>query len=106
LLRSLGDGWDVIAFPVVLLTWRIFGGFLQQHVTTRTATERQIANGIAAGRQLLDRYQASLSEEPSRWRRVWNIGLIQVALGFACLWYGLAFLKPMLDPEWLNYLGL
>src|SRR5262249_3714835 len=36
LLRSLGDGWDVIAFPVVLLTWRIFGGFLQQHVTTRT----------------------------------------------------------------------
>jgi CBS domain-containing protein len=108
LLRGLGEGWDILAFPFVLLTWRIFGGVLQQHVTTRVPTDAQLANGIAAGRQLLERYQTALRGEPTRWRRLWNMGMIQVTLGFACLWFGLGFLLQWVpvDPEWLLYLGI
>jgi CBS domain-containing protein len=104
LIRSFGEGWDVIGFMVVPFTWRLWGGFLQQHVTTRKPTDRQLANGIAAGQELLDRYQLAVKGEPSRWRRIWNIGLIQVALGFSVMLVGLWLLKHWVPFEdaWLQ----
>jgi uncharacterized protein YqhQ len=108
LIRSLGEGWDIIGFLVVPFTWRLWGGFLQQHVTTRPATDRQLANGIAAGQELLDRYQLAVKEETPRWRRVWNIGLIQVVIGFSVIMFGLTLLKHWVpfESDWLQSVAL
>jgi hypothetical protein len=64
-----------------------------------------------AGKQLLSRYQSSVGTSASGLRRVWNMGLIQVALGFTVIWLllflGQGLLRPgSLEATWFhNYLG-
>jgi CBS domain-containing protein len=96
-----------LAFPVALIAWRGFGSFLQQYITTKPATERQIESGLYAARQLLERYQSCVTEQPSRGRRLWNIGLLQVLGGFFVLWTLLWVLDslPFLNTRLLDYLG-
>jgi CBS domain-containing protein len=100
-----------LAFVGALLTWRFFGSLLQQYVTTRPARESELASGIFAGRQLLERYQTGVGVHATGWRRLWNMGLLQVAAGFALLWTLLLLggsLVPVGSPEatWFNqYLG-
>jgi CBS domain-containing protein len=108
----LVDRWGgSLAFVAAILFWRFFGAFLQQYVTTRPASAAELDSGIAAGRQLLERYQTGIGRHASGWRRVWNMGLLQVALGFAIIW-GLLLLAPShlrpgsLEAIWFNnYLG-
>lgn len=96
-----------LAFPVALIAWRMFGTVLQQYVTTRAPNERQLQSGLRAGEELLVRYQAHLTAQPSRWRRLWNIGLLQVLGGFMLLWGFFWFLESIsfLNTPWLEYLG-
>jgi CBS domain-containing protein len=96
-----------IAFPVALIAWRAFGSFLQQYVTTRVPNERQLLSGLRAGEELLERYQLRPAEMPSRWRRLWNIGLLQVLAGFLILWLLFWLLEAIafLNTPWLEYLG-
>lgn len=78
---------EVLAGLLSLVTYRFFGYWVQLHITTRPATRGQIENGIRAGEQLLERFQRGVA--PRRfgaWRRVWNMGLAQVAGGYlACM---------------------
>jgi uncharacterized protein YqhQ len=74
---------EMVAGLFSLITYRFFGHWVQLHVTTRPATRRQIENGIRAGEQVLERFQSGVM--PSRWgafRRIWNMGLLQVAAGY------------------------
>jgi CBS domain-containing protein len=76
-----GDSAFLIAGLMTLFTWRRVGTFLQEKFTTRPASEREIASGIAAGTDLIQNY---LNSPPSRrrpWQRFWRMGLLQTAAG-------------------------
>jgi hypothetical protein len=96
-----------LAFPVALIAWRAFGSFLQQYVTTRVPTERELKSGLRAGEELLARYQSRPAQMPGRFRRLWNMGLLQVLAGFWVLWSLFWLLEAIsfLDTPWLEYLG-
>lgn len=79
----------LLAMLTTFILWRRVGGWCQQYVTTRPASDRQIASGITAAEQLLERYR---TRERCRTRReerrgpllrIWNMGLLQVLGGFA-----------------------
>ena len=78
---KFGDQFGVMLALVVVLSWRRIGGWLQYIVTTRPPSDQQIESGIAAGEQLIDRYQEQPNYQVSGLARVWNMGFLQVALG-------------------------
>jgi CBS domain-containing protein len=82
------------AFVATLLFWRRIGSVLQYYVTTRPATDRQLELGIAAGKDLLEKYSRSRVTAPSIPQRLWNSGLFHVMAG-ASLCYGLVRLLEM-----------
>jgi CBS domain-containing protein len=71
----------LLAAIATFLFWRPVGSFLQQYVTTRRPSDRQLAGGIRAGEELLDRYSRSGNSVPSIPRRLWNSGLFHVMAG-------------------------
>jgi hypothetical protein len=73
----------VIGAILALFTWRSIGAFLQYHFTTRTATDRQLANGIAAANALETKYLHSVLRRPTLLRRLWCMGIALVTLGAA-----------------------
>ena len=106
------DRWaGPIAFVAAIVSWRFFGSLLQQYVTTRPARKGELDSGIYAGRQLLERYQSSIGRHAGGWRHLWNMGLLQVALGFAVVWglliLGQGWFRPgSLEATWYcNYFG-
>jgi len=86
----------LVIFFAVSFIWRRLGAGLQQFVTTKQATPAQLANGIAAGEQLLARYRAHPSLPVTPWRRLLNMGIIQIALGFVAATYALTWLSGWL----------
>lgn len=96
-LSYLGGTEVLLAMLATFLLWRRVGGWVQQHVTTRPASPRQIENGIQAGRELMARYQ----EGPPRggvFRRIWNMGLLQVLAGSMLVFALLALLTVARAP--------
>lgn len=81
----------LVAFFVTMLTWRRVGSLLQEFVTTRPASDRQLANGIKAGQELLDRYAKARVMTPNAFQRIWNSGLLHVIAG-SSLMAGLVYL--------------
>lgn len=68
----------------VLITvglWRRIGSVMQQHVTTRRPSDAQLASGIRAGEELLEKYARSRVATPSFPTRLWNSGLFHVMAG-------------------------
>jgi hypothetical protein len=85
LLICSGLGTDtglIVALVVVVAGWRSVGYYLQQYITTKRASPRHIQNGIKAGEELLAKYQREPNKQADGWSRIWNMGLVQVALGF------------------------
>jgi CBS domain-containing protein len=103
------DRWaGPLAFVGAILCWRFFGSLLQQYVTTRPARAVELDSGIRAGRQLLERYQRGIGWRVTGWRRLWNMGLLQVAFGFGLIWLPLLLATGrvhlgLLERTWLNY---
>ncbi len=77
----------LVAFIATLFAWRPVGNFLQAVFTTRPPTERQLRNGIEAGRQLLQRYQMQGYRPISLRERIWNMGILQIAAGMMSVWW-------------------
>ncbi|MGB9619891.1 MAG: DUF1385 domain-containing protein, partial [Armatimonadota bacterium] len=71
----------LLALVVVAIGWRTIGGWLQYLVTTRDPSERQLANGVAAGNELLRRFHEQPNLRATSFQRVWNMGFLQVAAG-------------------------
>lgn len=91
------DVMVVVAMFTTLFLWRRVGGWLQQNVTTRPASPRDIQSGITAAQELMDRYQRRPIVRLTLPRRIWNMGLIQV-MGGSLLVIGLITLL-----EWLHF---
>jgi len=75
----------LITIVVLVFGWRVIGGFLQYFVTTKPPNPKQLASGIAAGKELLARYQENPSYRVSEWRRIWNTGMPLVMLGMMAI---------------------
>lgn len=71
------------AVGAVLLWWRPFGMWLQEWVTTRPASPRQIRSAIAAAETLLAQHRRLPHQKPTAWRRIWHMGIVQVLTGGA-----------------------
>jgi hypothetical protein len=84
---------------VALLYWRSFGSWLQQHVTTRPATDKQIESALTAAREVLARHSAAPDAPIRPLNRLWRMGLPQILLGFTSVLLftaGIAWLFPAL----------
>lgn len=88
----------LIALLVVVVGWRTIGAWLQYFVTTRTPSPRELANGVAAGNDLLRNYQEQPNLQLVGFQRIWKLGFIQTAAGmFSTLWiFQSVFRIPML----------
>lgn len=82
----------IIALLVVVIGWRAVGGWLQSIVTTKTPSDRQLANGVAAGKQLLERFQEQPNFQLTGFDRIWRMGLLQTASGLATGYWLLTWL--------------
>jgi len=72
-----------IAALITFFSWRLLGMKLQYYFTTKPATDKQLLNGIAAGKQLLEKFQDHIGERPTLLQRIWNMGFPQVVAGGA-----------------------
>ena len=75
----------LFAIMVVIVGWRAVGSWLQYFVTTKKPTEKQLANGVAAGNQLLDRYHERPNYQVHGFDRIWNLGFLQTASGMLAI---------------------
>jgi CBS domain-containing protein len=92
---NLGVYRDVtllLALVTTLLVWRPIGNLLQALFTTRPPSERQLRNGIEAGKQLLHRYQMQGYRPLTLRERIWNMGILQIATGMMVVWWTLDML--------------
>lgn len=71
----------LLAGIVTLFFWRPLGGFVQQFITTKPPTDKQLEGGIAVGNQLLDRYRTTHHTTAAPWVRLWNSGMFHVMAG-------------------------
>ena len=65
----------------IFLVWRSFGKLLQDWFTTKPPTTKQLEDGIAAGKALIAKYQEQPHLEVGFGQRLFNSGLIMMALG-------------------------
>lgn len=86
----------VAAVFVTLFFWKSLGSFVQYWFTTKKPNEKQIASGIAAGKELLDNFATAANRSATPFTRIINSGMLHVmagsvvALGIAEL-FGRAF---------------
>ncbi|MCL5103340.1 MAG: DUF1385 domain-containing protein [Armatimonadetes bacterium] len=84
--ERLGTGFGTLtALVVVVLGWRTVGGWLQYFVTTKDPSERQLANGVAAGNQLIERYQERPNFHLTGFDRIWRMGFVQTLSGMTAV---------------------
>jgi hypothetical protein len=77
----LSDSPYLVAALGAAFLWRPFGTFLQDWFTTRPASERELASGIAAGADLMTQYLTRPPSRPRLLRRIWSMGLLQTLVG-------------------------
>ncbi len=71
----------VVGVLLTILNWRTIGGWIQQHFTTKPASDKQLRSGIRAGEELLRKYREHPQWRSSFTQRVMNMGLPQVLAG-------------------------
>lgn len=86
--------WYII---FVVLNWRRVGGWLQQHLTTRPASPRELASGVQAGEEVLRNHQTTPSLPAGPLQRIWRMGLPQVMIGAIIMGYLLELAQWPLD---------
>lgn len=78
----------MLAIFLLIFAGRTIGGYFQQYVTTKPASDKQIQSAIRAGERLLDLYRENPAYRVSTWRsRIWNTGMLQVIAGVAVMTY-------------------
>jgi hypothetical protein len=72
----------VLALFFVYLSWRRFGTAMQEYLTTRPASTKQLESGIRAGEEILRKYQEQPHVSLSFGMRLFNSGLFLSIGGF------------------------
>ncbi|MDF2439886.1 MAG: hypothetical protein JWN98_870 [Abditibacteriota bacterium] len=71
----------LLALLFIYLSWRRFGTAMQELLTTKPASPKQLESGIRAGRELLRKYQEQPHVQLSFAMRLFNSGLIFSMIG-------------------------
>ena len=96
----------LMAGLVVVLSWRSIGGWVQQHVTTKKPTEKQLASGIRAGNELIELYHNDPNYQSMGFGRIWKMGLLQNAAGLITLTFIVQQLAKTFHITWMiRFLG-
>jgi CBS domain-containing protein len=66
-----------VAIMIVILGWRWVGGLIQRFATTKPPSEKQLQNGLRAGRELIAKFQERPNYQAYGFRRIWNSGMLQ-----------------------------
>ncbi len=104
----IGEWSYLLSALMAFVYWRSLGGWLQQHFTTRPATDRQIESGIRAARELLDQHGRAPYAPTRPPMRLWRMGFLQIFSGFCIGWSLLhlaIYLSPWLHRTLMPYLG-
>ena len=80
-LPSFDSGWILFSLVFTFFFWRNFGTALQEYLTTRPASPKQLASGIKAGRELMEKYQAGQRATPPLILRLLNSGMLLAFAG-------------------------
>lgn len=94
----------VAALVTTLSLWRPVGTFLQQYLTTRPASARQIASGIQAGEEILSKYRGRVERQIRLPLRIWRMGILQILAGSMVV-LGIMWLLTSLFPALNRLLG-
>jgi len=97
------QGSLMLAALVAVLFWRSIGGWMQQYVTTRPPSASQLASGIAAGNQLVDRFHERPNYQEYGFARIWRMGLLQNAAGLVLVAWIISFLAERYHILWLIF---
>ena len=92
-------GMEIVAMVtifVMIFAWRTIGAYVQNYVTTKPASPKQMESGIRAGESLLEKYRENPAYHVTGWRRFWNTGMPQVMLGAAVMTSIGQLLHPLL----------
>lgn len=107
LLPLLGKLAYLVSGLLAITYWRTVGAWFQEKLTTRPASEAQLAQGIAAAKALLALHDRTPSRPYRPLQRLWYSGLCQILLGFflgagllALLALLIAPLGAALRPHW------
>ena len=77
----------LFALVVVVLGWRSIGGMLQYYATTKKPNAHQLASGISAGNELIEKYQENPNFQLTGFQRIWKLGFMQTFAGMVTsLW--------------------
>lgn len=91
----------VVALIVTVFVWRPIGHFAQYYITTKRPTDKQLMNGIEAGRELIRNVQGRRRARTSISQRIVASGMLHVMAG-SLLMYGFALLVATLLRVDLN----
>jgi uncharacterized protein YqhQ len=93
------------AAVVSLMLWRPVGAFVQLHVTTRPPNRDQVAAGLEAGRQLLDRFSRLGAQPRSFWQKIALSGMLHIILGSIAVYAAFRVVLAALPipAEWRVY---
>jgi hypothetical protein len=67
---------------LIIRFWQPAGLWIQRYFTTKPPSPAQLASGIKAGRELLEKFSGQPHPVPSFWRRLWGSGLPILAASF------------------------
>ena len=93
----------LLALVVVFVGWRAVGSWLQYFVTTKNPSENQLANGVAAGNELIRRFQERPNYQVYGFQRIWNMGFLQTASGMMAVGLLGYLLQEYAHMAWLGY---
>ncbi|MFM9872148.1 MAG: DUF1385 domain-containing protein [Fimbriimonadaceae bacterium] len=88
----------LLAIFARLFLFRPLGAFVQDKFTTKPPTEKQLAAGIAAGKELLANYQTAGNITPSIPKRIWQSGILHAmagSMGMALIVTGILQVLPI-----------
>lgn len=92
----------LLAALTTLVLWQPVGSFFQKFVTTRPPNRAQLADGIKAGTQFLDRAGSASVARPTLPSRLLMSGLFQVMLGgvIVALLFAVVYEVLRVPPQW------
>ena len=85
---------------ILFLVWRPLGKFLQLAFTTRPPTKKQVLSGVHAGEELLTLYHRCPDHSASFLQKVWNMGIVQIIVGWAVGFYPFLYLIDWVWRVW------